>query len=128
MDIIEYRRSEGGDLGVLHFCNLPFKPVRVYWLMNTLQGIARGVHAHKQLEQFFICVSGGVTLELDDGAKSRTLHLLPGGEGLHLEPIIWRSLCFADERSVLLVFASRPYEPDDYIFEYSEFLRLKGCT
>ena len=100
-------------------------PARVYWLAGTPPGVSRGLHAHKELEQVFICLWGSVRVTLDDGQARIVHNLRAGSPALHIEPGFWRVIELASAESVMLVFASAPYDPDDYIYDYKEFLEWK---
>jgi len=43
--------------------------------------------------------------------------------GLHLPPLVWGIQYKYTPDALLAVFASDPYDPDDYIRDYDEFLR-----
>ena len=42
--------------------------------------------------------------------------------GIYVPPLVWGSQFRYEAGSVLLVLASHPYDPDDYIREYDAFL------
>ena len=51
--------DDRGSLVVLeHNKQVPFNIERVYYIFATGQGVSRGFHAHKELEQVAICVKG----------------------------------------------------------------------
>ena len=52
--------------------NVPFEVRRVYYIFDTTPGTIRGKHAHIDLRQVLICVSGACTIEceLPDGTVS----------------------------------------------------------
>lgn len=41
---------------------LPFVVRRVYWIHGTKPGVSRGFHAHKRLNQLFVCLAGSVKI------------------------------------------------------------------
>ena len=47
--------------------NLPFAVARVYYVFGTQPGVSRGFHAHRQLHQLAVAVSGSCTMAVDDG-------------------------------------------------------------
>lgn len=92
-------------------------------------GASRGAHAHRELEQFLICVSGALDVYLDDGYEKRTVHLNRANEGLYIPPMIWASEGNFDTGTVYLVLASRPYDESDYYRDYDQFLAaVRGRT
>lgn len=103
--------------------DVPFSIKRVYFIYDTRQEIERGFHAHRDLQQLMICTSGSCTVTLDDGSQRDNFKLDHPSSALFVDRMIWREMRdFADE-TVLLVLASRHYEPEDYIRSYPEFLK-----
>lgn len=121
---IEDRR---GNLSVVEEYNqIPFKISRAYWVYDVPGGESRGGHAHKKLKQLIIALSGSFTVTLDDGTERRTFLLNHPYQGLVIETGIWRTLDDFSSGAVCLVLASEVYEPEDYIYDYEEFLKYKG--
>lgn len=114
-----------GNLSVIEAgVDIPFDIKRVFYLYDVPTGADRGAHAHKSLYQFLICLSGSFDVILDDGINCRTLHLNRPWRGLLIPPMIWAAEVNFDPGSVCLVLASEKYDEQDYIRDYSEFLRL----
>ena len=62
--------DERGSLIAIEQCrDVPFELARVYYLFGTVQGVTRGLHAHRELHQFAIAVSGSCNMLLDDGSE-----------------------------------------------------------
>lgn len=95
---------------------------RAYWIYGVPQGENRGGHAHKQLRQVIIAAKGSFTVNLDDGHEKKQYHLTRPDQGLFLDTEIWRTLDNFSPGAVCLVLASEPYDADDYLYEYEEFL------
>ena len=55
--------------------HVPFSIKRVYYLYDVPGGAERGGHAHKNLEQFIIAMSGSFDVILDDGTRRERYHL-----------------------------------------------------
>lgn len=106
--------------------HIPFAIERVYYLYDIPGGVSRGGHAHKNLKQLIIAVHGSFDVLIDDGHDKRTVTLNRANEGLLLGNHVWRELMNFTSGSVCLVFASQKYTEDDYIRDYSEFLKLYG--
>lgn len=102
--------------------SLPFEVKRVYYLYDVPGGEERGGHAHKELQQFIIAVSGAFDVVLNDGVNRKTVHLDRPFNGLHIVPGIWRELVNFSSGSICLVLASHKYEESDYIREFQDFL------
>lgn len=101
---------------------LPFDLKRAYWIYEVPQGGNRGGHAHKRLRQVLVAVSGSFTVTLDNGTETKTYLLDNPTEGLLIDTEIWRTLDDFSAGAVCMVLASELYEPDDYLYEYDEFL------
>jgi UDP-2-acetamido-3-amino-2,3-dideoxy-glucuronate N-acetyltransferase len=114
-----------GDLVVGEFQrDIPFPVKRFFMVHGVDSREVRGEHAHKKCHQFLICTRGSVSVVADDGVK-RTEVLLDAPErGLHLPPMVWGVQYKYSPDAVLLVFASDYYEPDDYIRDYGEFIKI----
>lgn len=101
---------------------VPFEVKRVYYIFDTTPGTVRGNHAHKELCQLLVCVSGACTIacEMPDGTKSE--HRLDWPDrGLLIEGLVWRQMKEFSKDAVLLVLASEHYDEKDYIRNYESF-------
>ena len=105
--------------------NVPFDIKRVYYLYDVPGGEERGGHAHKELQQFIISISGAFDVLLDDGINKKIVRLDRPYIGLHIVPGIWRELLNFSSGAICLVLASEKYMVDDYIRDYQEFLNYK---
>ena len=105
--------------------DLPFDVRRVYYLYDIPGGEVRGGHAHKELHQLIVAVSGSFDITLDDGLNKKTVSLNRPYYGLYIPPGIWRNLSNFSSGAVCLVLASHIYEENDYIRDYSEFVNWK---
>jgi UDP-2-acetamido-3-amino-2,3-dideoxy-glucuronate N-acetyltransferase len=103
---------------------LPFAAMRVFTLMDIPHGEARGTHAHRRCEQFLICMRGSVTAVIDDGTSREELILDRPTVGLFMPALTWGTQYNYSSDAVLVVLASDPYDADDYIEDYTEFLEL----
>jgi len=104
--------------------HIPFDIKRVYYLYDVPGGSDRGAHAHKNLHQFVIAMSGSFDLVLDDGDRQRRFHLNRSYYGLYVCPMMWRILDNFSSGAVCMVLASERYDEGDYIRDYSEFIGL----
>jgi hypothetical protein len=103
-------------------CHIPFDIKRVYYLYDVPGGSDRGSHAHKNLHQFIVAMSGSFDVELDDGRQKKRFHLNRSHYGLYVCPMMWRLLDNFSSGSVCLVLASETYSENDYIRKYDEFI------
>ena len=108
--------------------HVPFEIRRVFYLYDVPTGSDRGAHAHKQLHQFLVCMSGSFDVMLDDGEQKKVVHLNRPWQGLHVPPMIWASEVNFDAGSVCMVLASRLYDETDYYRDYGEFIASAGRT
>ena len=101
---------------------VPFEIKRVYYIYDTTPGTIRGKHAHKELKQVLICVSGACTIECELPDGSKTQHRLDWPDrGLLIEGLVWREMKEFSKDAVLLVLASEHYDEKDYIRDYNVF-------
>jgi hypothetical protein len=103
-------------------CHIPFDIKRVYYLYDVPGGSDRGSHAHKNLHQFIIAMSGSFDVVLDDGRKKQRFQLNRSYYGLYVCPMMWRYLDNFSSGGVCLVLASETFREDDYIREYDTFI------
>lgn len=101
---------------------VPFAIKRVYYIFGTQQGVARGFHAHRQLKQVAICITGKCKIILDDGKIREEAWLDSSTKGLLIGDLVWREMHEFSADCVLLVLASEHYDEADYIRDYDEFL------
>lgn len=102
--------------------HVPFEIKRVYYLYDVPGGAERGGHAHKDLHQLIIAMSGSFDVILNDGREKKRFHLNRSYYGLYICPMIWRELDNFSSGSVCLVLASNYYDPEDYYRDYQEYL------
>lgn len=114
-----------GNLSVVEGEVIPFEIKRVYYLYDVPAGAERGGHAHKNLKQFLIALSGSFDVVLNDGNEQQTNTLNKPYEGLLIHEGIWRELNNFSSGSVCLVIASAVFDEDDYIRDFEEFLKFK---
>ena len=103
--------------------NSPFEIKRVYYIFNTQDGVVRGLHAHINLKQIAIAVSGSCTFIIDDGEKREDIKLSSPNQGLYIDGLIWREMKDFSNDCVLVVLASENYDENDYIRYYDDFLK-----
>jgi len=119
--------DERGDLVALEIGMekaVPFDIKRVYYIYRTAEGVSRGYHAHKNLKQVAICLSGSCRMILDNGQERENVWLNNPTKGLLIESMTWREMHDFSDDCVLLVLASEHYSEADYIRDYEEFIRL----
>lgn len=129
MQVIKYAFQQHGDergqlVALEEMNDIPFEIKRVYYMYDTGEGVRRGFHAHKSLEQILICIHGNCKILMDNGTEKKVVSLEKPYEGLYIANNIWREMFDFSEDAVLMVLASDVYKEEDYIRDYDEFLRF----
>lgn len=129
MQIIKYSFPPHGDdrgqlVALEERKDIPFDIKRIYYIYDTLAGVRRGFHAHKNLQQILICVHGSCKIHLDNGFETEEVLLDKPTEGLYISNNMWREMYDFSPDAVLLVLASEHYDESDYIRNYDTFLKM----
>ena len=103
--------------------DVPFAVKRAYWVYDVPAGECRGGHAHKLCKEVLIALSGSFHVTVDNGEEQKTVLLNHPYQGLLIDTDVWRTLDDFSSGAVCLVLASEPFDEDDYIREYDDFLR-----
>jgi hypothetical protein len=106
--------------------HIPFEIQRVYYLYDVPGGAERGGHAHKELQQLIVAMSGSFDVVLDDGHERRRFHLNRSYYGLYVPTLLWRELDNFSSGAVCMVLASNRYDEADYFRDYAEFQKAVG--
>lgn len=125
--IIEFK-SLGDDRGHLVALegnrDVPFDIKRVYYITDTMKGVARGFHAHKNLIQVAICIRGRCKFIMDDGVQKEEVLMNNQTKGILIDKMQWHEMHDFSHDCILLVLASDNYEESDYIRNYDDFIKL----
>jgi len=105
---------------------IPFKVNRIFLVHHVSDNEIRGEHAHKKCWQLLIAAAGSVEVEVFDGVNNLIFKLNSPEKGLLIPPMIWGTQYNYSNQGVLLVLASDPFDPDDYIHNIEEFKKLKS--
>lgn len=129
MQVIKYAFQQHGDdrgqlVALEEGKDIPFPIKRVYYMYDTGEGVRRGFHAHKSLQQILVCIHGQCKVLLDNGNEKKIVYLEKPYEGLYIANNIWREMYDFTPDAVLMVLASDSYNEDDYIRNYDDFLKL----
>ena len=90
--------------------NVPFAIQRMYYVFGVEAGTKRGAHAHKQLRQLAVCVSGACRMTLDNGlGETAEVMLDSPSKGLLIERMMWHEMSDFSPDCVLAVLA-RPLQ------------------
>ena len=129
MQVIKYQFQQHGDhrgslVALEEFNDIPFEIKRVYYMYDTIEGVRRGYHAHKNLEQILICIHGSCKILLDNGKEKKKVYLEKPYEGLYVPNNMWREMYDFSPDAVLMCLASEVYNEEDYIRDYDKFLEM----
>ena len=114
-----------GKLSVIEKSIIPFEIKRVYYLYDVPSDAFRGGHAHKNLNQFMIALSGSFEVKIDDGSNNKKVMLNKPNKGLLIPSGIWREMDNFSAGAVCLVLASEFFDESDYFRDYNSFLDYK---
>jgi dTDP-4-dehydrorhamnose 3,5-epimerase-like enzyme len=103
--------------------NVPFDIKRVYYIFGTKEGVSRGFHAHRNLKQVVVCVTGSCRFVLDNGKQREEVVLDRSTIGLLINDLTWREMYDFSPDCVLMVLANEHYDESDYIRDYQEFFK-----
>ena len=104
--------------------HIPFKIKRVYWIYDVPGGQMRGGHAFKEQQELIVSLSGSFDVVVDNGTIKQTFSLNRSFYGLYLPSGLWRQMQNFSTNSLAMILSSTHYDTDDYIRQYSEFLKL----
>lgn len=102
---------------------VPFEIKRVYYIFGTTPHVVRGKHAHYNLKQVLVCVSGQCEIDVFDGTSAQTVRLDSPAKGLLIEGFVWREMKNFSPGCVLMVLASEHYSEKDYVRNREQFLK-----
>ena len=127
IDIPKIVDSQGrGKLSVIEKNIIPFDIMRVYYLYDVPSDAYRGGHAHKNLIQFMIPLSGSFEVLVDDGNSKKKIMLNKPNKGLLIPVGIWREMDNFSSGAICMVLASDYFDEGDYFRKYTEFKKFKN--
>jgi dTDP-4-dehydrorhamnose 3,5-epimerase-like enzyme len=103
--------------------HIPFEIRRVYYLYDVPSGASRGGHAHRELQQLLIALSGSFDVLVDNGKTKERFSLNRSHVGLYIGPFLWREIDNFSSNAICLVLASKPYDENDYFRTYDGFIQ-----
>jgi UDP-2-acetamido-3-amino-2,3-dideoxy-glucuronate N-acetyltransferase len=105
---------------------VPFAVKRYFMVFDVPSIETRGEHAHRECQEFLICIRGSCAVVADDGINRQEFMLDRPEVGILLPPKVWRVHYKYSPDAIMLAFASSYYDNSDYIRDYSEFLAFVG--
>lgn len=127
-EIIQLPKFEDprGNLSFIEeFKHIPFKIERTYWIYDVPGGEIRGGHAFKVQQELIVALSGSFDVVVDDGQNKQTFLLNRSYYGLYVPAGLWRQMQNFSTNSLALVLSSSRYDPQDYIYDYKDFLNFR---
>ena len=120
-------RGAVDERGQLNFIeagkDLPFQPLRLFWLHHIAPGQWRGRHGHRKSELVLIAMHGSCRVHLDDASVKETVKLDDPARALYLGTWVWHELTDFSTGASVLVIASTFYEDAEYLRDYEAFRR-----
>lgn len=108
--------NESGVLRTLDLNKVFFTPKRMFFVEGK-DGFVRGGHAHKECQQFLICVSGKIDCFVRDLVLNiEYTRILRPGDTLYLPVKTWSEQKYIGDNSVLCCLCSKDYDEKDYIY------------
>lgn len=101
--------------------DVPFPVERIYYIFDVENGMRRGYHSHRDLEQALVCVHGSVKILVKTPFEEENILLDDPSRALYIGPMVWREMYDFTPDAVLLVLASRHYMVSDYIRDYGVY-------
>jgi dTDP-4-dehydrorhamnose 3,5-epimerase-like enzyme len=103
--------------------SVPFDIKRVYYIFDSKEGVSRGFHAHRNLKQVAVCITGSCRFVLDNGKQREDVVLDKSNIGLLIYDLTWREIHDFSSDCVLMILASEHYVESDYIRDYQDFIK-----
>lgn len=109
--------------GELHIAHLPFHAKRFYVMSGMGYDVIRCLHSHKKLVQFMYCAQGSFLLMVKNPYQEEVIELSTvRNVGVLIPNGLWRKCWNFSEDCIVVVMASEDYDPNDYIFDYDEYV------
>lgn len=116
--------DEKGRLVVIEgMHDIPFEIKRVFYIYGSDSDVVRGKHANRRSEFVLINICGSLKVWVHDGQKEEIFVLDSPHTGIYLPKMVWKNMYDFSSDSILLVLASEPYDPEEYIRDFDEYLK-----
>lgn len=123
----QQKGDERGSLIVIESNkDIPFKINRVFYMVNTLNDVARGQHANIESDFVLVNVQGSVKIKINDGFKDEVYVLDNKDEGIYIPCMIWKEMYDFSEDAILIVFSNKHYKEEEYIRDFHEYRRIRN--
>ena len=120
------RGDERGHLVIVEgMKDVPFEIKRIFYIYGSDTDVVRGQHANRKSQFVLINVAGKSKVKVKDGLGNEAVFTLNRPHtGIYLPQMVWKDMYDFSEDSVLLVLSSEHYDPDEYIRDYDEFVKI----
>ena len=113
--------DDRGSLVPIDFKEYFKKNISRLFIVNGAKDSIRGFHAHKELTQYLICLSGSCVVICKDSFSQVKFLLNKQTEVLKIPKHIWAEQHYKTSNTSLMVLCDNAYEEDDYIRDYNEY-------
>lgn len=116
--------DERGNLVVIEGeQDIPFSIKRVFYMYGSDSDIVRGQHANRRSSFVLINVSGTSKVRITNGKEEIIIVLDKPRMGVYIPPMYWKDMYDFSSDSVLLVLSDEHYDGNEYIRDYSQYLK-----
>jgi len=102
--------------------SVPFNIKRVFYSFDSKNEVSRGKHANRNTKFMLVSVKGSCTVDVCTGKAQATFVLDSPSKGLFIDSFVWKEMRSFSNDNILLCLCSEHYDPNEYIFDYNEFL------
>lgn len=103
---------------------IPFDIARVFYIYGTNSSVIRGQHANRESEFFLVSIAGNCKVRMTDTYDEYIVELNRPTMGIYIPRMVWKDMFAFSEDAILLVFASKHYDGEEYIRDYEEYTKM----
>lgn len=126
IELTKFLDDRGNLTFIEQFKHIPFSISRTYWVYDVPGGEIRGAHAFKEQEEFIVALSGSFDVVLNKGDGEQRYHMNRSYYGLYVPAMHWRFLDNFSTNSIALVLTDKLFSEEDYIWDFNDFIKMKG--